>query len=88
MYKGKKLRLTLIFVIIDFFSWKADAVLVKVLENASQGRSPEIKKILKLDRFEDPARRAPIISVKTNRYTVIITMGLIKAHKEPKTEPA
>ena len=65
IWQKKKLKFTRIFVIIDFLSKKLDEVLITVLVKANQGKSPDIKKILKLEKFEEPANREPIISVKT-----------------------
>ena len=88
IWQKKKLKFTRIFVIIDFLSKKLDEVLSTVLVKANHGKSPDIKNILKLERFEEPANREPIISVNTIRYTAIITIGLIKAQIIPKIEPA
>ena len=67
MWKKKRLKFTRIFVIIDFLSKKLDEVLSTVLVKANQGKRPDIKNILKLERFEEPANREPIISVNTIR---------------------
>ena len=88
MWQRKRLKSSRIFVIVGFLSIKPDDVLITVLVKANHGKSPDIKNMLKLDKLDEPDNFEPIISVKTIRYTAIITIGLINAHTTPRIEPA
>ena len=64
MWHKNRLKFKRILVIIGFLSKKPDDVRMTVLVKANHGKSPDIRNILKLERFEEPANLEPIIPVK------------------------